>query len=150
MDSTNVPDRAVPFALLHIDHVVIRAADPQRLIDFYQRALGCTVAWSRPELGLTHLSAGRAMIDILARGGPLDRSGLAAQASQGQNVDHVCLSVENFDYDAIKTHFETFGVDVVLPENRYGADGFARSIYVRDPEGNGIELKESSPGDRIR
>jgi len=29
-------------------------------------------------------------------------------------------------------------------EERYGADGYGRSIYVNDPEGNVVELKISN------
>ena len=50
-------------------------------------------------------------------------------------------SVEPFDADAINRHLMAHGVasgDVV---QRYGAEGTGPSMYLRDPEGNIVELK---------
>lgn len=47
-----------PFSLQTIDHVVIRAVNAAELVAFYVDAIGCKLAWDRPELGLTHLEAG--------------------------------------------------------------------------------------------
>lgn len=74
-----------PFELQAIDHVVIRAADARRLLAFYVDALGCKLVWDRPELGLTHLQAGSAMIDIVDIEGPLGRNGVSRSDGQGRN-----------------------------------------------------------------
>ena len=129
-----------PFRLETIDHVVIRALDAARLVEFYVEALGCKLVWDRPELGLTHLRAGTAMLDIVSIDGPL---GSRHQAGgPGRNVDHLCLRIAPFDFDSLKAHFGTFGIAVEPPRSRFGALGYGLSIYLADPEGNGIELKE--------
>lgn len=134
-----------PFNLTAIDHVVIRAADASRLVAFYIDAIGCTLAWDRPDLGLTHLHAGNAMIDIVRKDGPLGRQGVSqAAAGPGRNVDHLCLRIAPFDFEALRTHFERFGIIVAPPRERFGAQGQGQSIYLTDPEGNGIELKEGN------
>ena len=61
---------AVPFELLGIDHLVIRAADPQRLERFYVDVLGCRVEKRQDKIGLTQLRAGQALIDLLDVNGP--------------------------------------------------------------------------------
>lgn len=133
-----------PFSLQTIDHVVILAADAPRLVAFYVEAIGCKLAWDRPELGLTHLEAGNAMLDIVSTDGPLGKRGVALAAGPGRNVDHLCLRIAPFEFEAMRLHFETFGVSVDQPQMRFGAQGRGLSIYLLDPEGNGIELKEGN------
>ncbi|MBL8671880.1 MAG: VOC family protein, partial [Alphaproteobacteria bacterium] len=69
---------APSFALLGLDHVVVRARDIERLIAFYRDGLGCTVERRRPDLGLVHLRAGRSFIDLVDVAGPIGRKGGAA------------------------------------------------------------------------
>lgn len=125
-----------------IDHVVLRVVDVERMIHFYCTVLGCSVAWRRPDLGLVHLRAGGAMIDLVPVDGQLGRAGGAAPGKEGRNVDHVCLRIEPFDVNAIVGHLATHGVAVVGEiRPRFGAQGEGLSIYVHDPEDNVIELK---------
>jgi catechol 2,3-dioxygenase-like lactoylglutathione lyase family enzyme len=124
-----------------IDHVVLRVTDLERMIAFYRDVLGCEVAWRRPELGLVHLRAGRAMIDLVPVDGPLGRAGGAAPGAEGRNMDHLCLRVEPFDQASIVAHLEAHGTRVGEIRPRFGAEGEGVSIYVSDPEGNVVELK---------
>lgn len=131
-----------PFTLKTIDHVVIRAVNAAKLSAFYAEAIGCALVWDRPELGLTHLRAGNAMIDIVSIDGPLGAEGVSRAAGPGRNVDHLCLCISPFDFGALKAHFDKFGIAVAPAQTRFGAQGNGLSIYLADPEGNGIELKE--------
>ena len=87
---------SIPFAVLQLDHVVLRSADPARLEDFYVRVLGCPVEKRQDTIGLTQLRAGRALIDILAL-----KPGETATGSAKGNMDHLCLRIEPFDAVAI-------------------------------------------------
>lgn len=131
-----------PFNVQAIDHVVIRSANAAELVAFYVDAIGCKLAWDRPELGLAHLEAGDAMLDIVDIDGPLGKNGVSSPAGPGRNVDHLCLRIAPFDFDVLKIHFAAFGIVIDPPQSRYGARGHGLSIYLTDPEGNGIELKE--------
>ena len=130
-----------PMNLLGFDHIVLRVRDRARMVSFYTGALGCSVDRDRPELGLTHLRAGRDMIDIVTVEGPLGRVGGAGPSLEGRNLDHFCLRVSPFDEAAIRAHLAAHGVEVVDAGMRYGAAGEGPSLYVRDPEGNTVELK---------
>ena len=66
------------FQIRDIDHIVLRVRDLEAMIRFYCEVLGCSVAWRRPELGLVHLRAGNAMIDLVPVDGMLGRKGGAA------------------------------------------------------------------------
>ena len=126
-----------PFAILGLDHVVLRAVDPAGLERFYMDVLGCTL--ERRQGTLTQLRAGSALIDIV----PADAAGPAGGSSRhgGANLDHLCLRVEPFDAVAITKHLAGQEIACGAETLRYGAEGNGPSIYLQDPEGNGVELK---------
>ena len=124
-----------------IDHVVLRVRDLERMIAFYCEVLGCALEWRRDDLGLVHLRAGRAMIDLVPVEGKLGRQGGAPPGREGRNMDHLCLQVESFDADAVAKHLAAHGVRVGETRERFGAEGHGVSVYAYDPEGNLVELK---------
>lgn len=124
-----------------IDHVVIRARDSARLVRFYCDVLGCRVERDQQIIGLVQLRAGRSMIDIVGVDGELGRKGGAAPGREGHNMDHLCVRVDPFNVDAIRAHLAAHDVGVDDSGRRYGAEGEGFSLYVRDPEGNVVELK---------
>ncbi|HZT20715.1 MAG TPA: VOC family protein [Dongiaceae bacterium] len=132
---------SAPFALLGLDHVVLRVRDLAALERFYCQVIGCAVERRRDDLGLLHLRAGRALIDLVDVGGPLGREGGAAPGREAHNVDHVCLRIEPFDAAAIARHLRAHGIETGEAAPRFGADGDGPSLYLLDPEGNRIELK---------
>lgn len=126
-----------------IDHIVLRTDRYQELIDFYCDVLGCEVERSEEELGLTQLRAGSSLIDIVSVDGELGRLGGPPPGEQGNNVDHFCLQIEPVDEAALKAHLRECGVDVGDFEERYGAQGMGRSIYLKDIAGNTVELRNA-------
>jgi len=135
---------AHPIAIAGFDHIVLRVRDKASVLDFYCGVLGLSVDRDRPELGLTHVRAGRQMIDLVTLDGPLGKLGGAGPGREGRNLDHFALQVRPFDAAAIRAHLAAHGVAVVEEGERYGADGDGFSLYVRDPEGNTVELKGPS------
>lgn len=138
-----------PIAITGFDHIVLRVADKAAMLAFYEGVLGLSVDRDRPALGLTHIRAGAQMIDLVTLDGPLGRMGGAAPGHDARNLDHFALQVRPFDEGAIRAHLAAQGVEIVEEGPRYGADGDGFSLYVRDPEGNTIELKgPPDPGPR--
>jgi catechol 2,3-dioxygenase-like lactoylglutathione lyase family enzyme len=129
-----------------IDHLVLRVRDIDAMRGFYCDVLGATHVAYRPEFGMSHLKAGRSMIDLITVDGTLGKAGGAAPGREGRNLDHLCLRVEPFDQEAIVAHLKRHGVAVGEIRRRYGAEGNGVSIYVTDPEGNTVELKGPSDG----
>lgn len=133
---------APPFAVARLDHVVLRVRNLDAAVAFYGRVLGCAVERRRDDLGLVHLRAGTSMIDLVSIDGTLGRAGGAAPGREGRNVDHVALRVEPFDDAAIAAHLAAAGVAIEGRAARnFGAEGEGPSLYLRDPDGNLIELK---------
>jgi hypothetical protein len=60
----------------------------------------------------------------------------------GENVAHVAVEVD-VAADALESLVAERGWDVASPLNRelFGARGMGAGIYIRDPEGNVIELR---------
>jgi len=123
-----------PFKIAEIDHVVFRCRDQAKMLDFYTRVMGLAEERRIAQIGLIQLRAGHSMIDLVPAE---DRS------DAGKNVDHVCLGVATADIAAVARYLKEHSVEVMgEPAQRYGARGMGLSIYVRDPEGNLIELKQ--------
>ncbi|HEX3888074.1 MAG TPA: VOC family protein [Phenylobacterium sp.] len=132
---------ASPIQASGFDHIVLRVRDKAAALAFYGGVLGLSIDRDRPELGLTHVRAGRQMIDLVTLDGPLGQAGGNGPGVEGRNLDHFALQVRPFDEVAIRAHLAAHDVEVVEEGPRYGADGDGFSLYVRDPDGNTVELK---------
>ncbi len=124
-----------PIKIAEIDHVVFKCRDQKKMLDFYTGLLGLVEERRIEQIGLIQLRAGRSMIDLV----PADK----AIDGKSPNVDHVCLGVEASDMTALARRLSACSVEVLgEPAIRYGARGMGLSIYIHDPEGNVIELKQ--------
>lgn len=137
---------SLPFAIVGIDHVVLRAHDPVCLVAFYRDVLGCPLEREQPEIGLTQLRAGRCLIDVVPQRALAGATGSGSGVNP--NLDHLCLTIDPFDATSLSAYLAGHGVRVGEAAVRYGADGEGLSLYLQDPEGNGIELKASGRADR--
>jgi catechol 2,3-dioxygenase-like lactoylglutathione lyase family enzyme len=118
--------------VIGFDHLVLRSADVERSLRFYTAELG--LAGERVEqwrAGAVPFPSVRidatTVVDLLAG----ERS--------GTNVDHLCVVIEPTDLAALAASGR---LDVVTgPGVRWGAQGNATSLYIRDPDGNVVELR---------
>jgi glyoxylase I family protein len=131
-DATAVADTRTPLKVKGLDHVVLRVADMDRAIAFYEQILGLNVERRLPEIGLVQLRAGTAMIDLVPR---------TEDEDEGRNMDHFAVRIETMDVPALQAHLNRHGIDPGEVRRRYGAEGYGSSIYITDPDGNTVELK---------
>ena len=115
-----------------LDHVVLNVADVERSLAFYCGELGLAPErveeWRRGEILFPSVRVdAHTIIDLLAA------------PRTGENADHLCLVVEPVDLEAVKAS-ERFDV-VDGPATRFGARGNGKSLYVKDPDGNTVELR---------
>ena len=130
---------ASPITVTGLDHVVVRCRDQAAMLAFYTEVIGLQEERRVEGIGLVQLRAGRSMVDLVP-----GQPGSYEQA----NVDHVCLMIAPTALDEVARYLATRGVETLgEPMLRYGATGYGLSLYLRDPEGNVVELKV--PGDAI-
>lgn len=123
-----------------IDHVVFRVTDLTKVANFYIDVLGARWEKKQEAIGLYQLRIGTALIDLVPVEGKLGAAGGAAPGNEGRNVDHVAFRVLPWNGEAILAHLKNRGIEAEIA-SRYGAEGDGPSIYLVDPEGNGLELK---------
>jgi glyoxylase I family protein len=125
-----------------LDHIVLRTSRLEEMLHFYCQVLGCPIERELPpETGLVQLRAGSALIDLVTVDSELGRAGGGPPTRGGNNMDHFCLQVQPLPEEAIRRHLQSHGIEAGPFERRYGAQGFGNSIYLRDPEGNTVELR---------
>ncbi|GAA4789370.1 VOC family protein [Streptomyces sanyensis] len=114
------------------DHLVLNVEDVERSLAFYCGPLGL-----EPER-VEEWRAGSAPFPSV-RISPTAIIDLVQRPRGGSNVDHICLVVDPLDWQEVLDS----GRFTVLegPVTRFGARGDARSVYVRDPDGNTVELR---------
>lgn len=117
------------------DHLVLNVADVERSLAFYTGPLGLEPVrveeWRAGKAPFPSVRVSPATIIDLVRG----REGSTGDG----NVDHICLVVEPLDWQQVIDSGEFTVVDG--PGERFGARGTAQSVYVRDPDGNTVELR---------
>ncbi len=130
------------FEVAGIDHVVLRTSKISEMFDFYCEVLGCEVEReSSPEFGITQLRAGDALIDLVRVDSKIGKLGGGPPSKTENNMDHFCLQLKMISEDEIRNHLESNSIDVGEFSDRYGAQGAGRSVYIKDPEGNTVELR---------
>jgi catechol 2,3-dioxygenase-like lactoylglutathione lyase family enzyme len=120
-----------------LDHLVLTVADPAATVAFYQ-TLGMEVQTFSPADGTIRqaLCFGRQKINLHIAGAEFEPK--AATPLPG-SAD-LCFLSET-PVDEWQTHLRMQGIDVIEgPVPRTGATGPIRSIYLRDPDGNLIEI----------
>ena len=115
-----------------LDHIVLNVADVERSLAWYTDLLGL-----RPER-VDDWRAGRVPFPSVRidDGCIIDLFGVERT---GENVNHLCLVVGPDDVAATVAD-DRFSV-IDGPVRRWGAQGDGSSVYVRDPDGNTVELR---------
>lgn len=113
------------------DHLVLVVADVERSLAWYVDELG--LAPERVE----EWRAGQVLFPSV-RISPTSVIDIIPGPRHGTNVDHMCLVVDD-DVAGIAGSGRFEVVDG--PDQRWGAQGVATSVYVKDPDGNVVELR---------
>lgn len=116
-----------------LDHIVLVVADVER-----------SLAWYRDELGLAEerveeWRAGRAPFPSVRIDASTVIDLLPGERHEGANLDHLCLVVRPEDLDELVGSGRFDVLEGPVP--RWGARGTGTSVYLRDPDGNVVELR---------
>ena len=117
-----------------IDHIVLTVFDLQRTCDFYERVLGMKVVTFGE--GRTALAFGRQKLNLHVSGREFEPKALKPTPG---SID-LCFITETPLPEVIE-HLKACGVKIAQgPVPKTGATGPMSSIYMRDPDGNLIEV----------
>jgi len=118
-----------------LDHVVLTVADPEATVAFYER-----LGMRRETFGEGRLALrfGEQKINLHTAGAEFEPH--ARRPVPGS--EDLCLLVEG-PIEDVKRELRAAGIEIELgPVDRTGATRPLRSVYVRDPDGNLVELSE--------
>lgn len=115
-----------------IDHIVITTADIDACTAFY-RALGFDC---REANGRWELFSGDFKINVHRKGFELEPKAQNVTAGSADLCFEICIPIEQCKDKLLEQGLE-IELGVVL---RYGVSGEMKSVYLRDPDGNLVEL----------
>ena len=120
----------------HLDHIVLTTARTEQCIDFYTRVLGMKL--ERFGEGRMALKFGNQKINLHEKGREFEPK--AALPSPG-TLDF-CL-IASVPLDEVIARLAAARVTIIEgPVMKTGANWPIRSVYVRDPDGNLVEISE--------
>lgn len=118
-----------------MDHIVLRVSDVQRSLDWYATMLGLEPVraeeWRAGECPFPSVRiSDETIIDLIS--GDVDHD--------ARNLDHFCVVVTPQSMDEVRRSAD---FDIVRDPDfaLFGARGMADGLYIRDPDGNEIELR---------
>ena len=123
---------AAAVTVTELDHVVLNVADVERSLRFYVDELGLA------PMRVEEWRAGSVLFpSVRVNDGTI--IDLLQAARDGENVNHLCLVIEPTDLGVLGASGRFDVVDG--PAIRFGARGDGTSLYIRDPDGNTVELR---------
>lgn len=118
-----------------LDHLVLTVASIEAACAFYEQVLGMT----RQEFagGRVALTFGNQKINLHEKGREFEPKAHNAVCGSAD----LCLLVSNADFNTAAAHLSAHNVAIIEgPVKRTGARGPITSYYIRDPDGNLIEI----------
>jgi catechol 2,3-dioxygenase-like lactoylglutathione lyase family enzyme len=117
-----------------LDHIVLNVADVESSAAWYQEKLGLELIrmeeWRRGEVLFPSLRIdATTLIDLFQ------------SERTGENLNHFAVVVDSDDLQAVVDSGEFELAGPPQPSDLFGARGQGLGIYVKDPDGNTVELR---------
>jgi catechol 2,3-dioxygenase-like lactoylglutathione lyase family enzyme len=141
------------FKLLDLSHFTNFVVNSARANEFCTRIFGLGFqAYQGPTSPIVGVGDGKQFLMYV-------EGGEAAASTPPGRVDHVCLSIENFDVEAVISKLENCGISArenanITPPlvhwtsmrmpNRGGVEGGTPEVYFSDPDGIRVQLQHAS------
>lgn len=125
-----------------IDHLVLTVRDVAATVEFYERVLGMrSFTFAQDSRTALSFAAGERKVNLHEVG----REHLPNARAAGPGTADLCFLVDE-PIDVVAARLQEQGVEVEHgPDRADGARGDLRSVWLRDPDGNLVELAQSVP-----
>lgn len=124
-----------PIAMTRLDHLVLTVADVEATCAFYAAVLGMEVVTFGADQRKA-LRFGEQKINLHEKGAEIQPNAACADVGTAD----ICL-ITRTPLAQVRTHLQAHEVPLVQDiVERTGALGPIRSVYIRDPDGNLIEI----------
>jgi catechol 2,3-dioxygenase-like lactoylglutathione lyase family enzyme len=133
--------------IAQMDHIVLNVSDIDRSLQFYTQVLGLQAErvedYRSGKVGFPSVRINEAtIIDLF----PPERQTKVVGEGFAENLNHLCLAMENEDMQAVVEYLNGKGIDIETgPIKRWGARGSGTSVYFRDPDHNLVEIRSYAP-----
>jgi catechol 2,3-dioxygenase-like lactoylglutathione lyase family enzyme len=130
-----------------MDHIVLNVRDIDRSLRFYTEVIGLQAErvddYKSGKVGFPSVRINEGtIIDLF----PPERQTGTQGEGYVENLNHLCLCMENEDMNAVVDFLHGQGVEIETgPIRRWGARGNGTSVYFRDPDHNLVEVRTYAP-----
>jgi catechol 2,3-dioxygenase-like lactoylglutathione lyase family enzyme len=127
--SSSPPATGTPLLVTReVNHVTLAVQDPKRSLRFYQRVFGLPIVAVQGSTPILRVGAGPGFI------------ALGGTGTQKPGINHVCITIENFDADRTMKILAEAGIKRAEAAN---AGPLTARVRIRGPEAGGA--KEGTP-----
>ncbi len=133
---------AHPFKIKGIDHVALTVKDLEASVNFYHKILGLELLNSEEYAAGTRsflsVRLGDSLIDLFPT--KPDRP----TPAPGNTLNHFCVYLETeMSLNELKDYVKQNDLQITSESiHNWGSFGYGDSLYIRDPDGNSVELKK--------
>ena len=121
-----------------LDHVALVTRNLAGMKKFYAEVLGMAVeheSKAKAGFAIVTLRAGTAVIDLF------EATPTNPAPAANLTETHFCLAASGTSIYDVIAHLKRMGVEPTAAEVNDGAEGKGLSTFVRDPDGNRVEIK---------
>jgi glyoxylase I family protein len=127
-----------PVSPIGFDHVNLKTRDMARAINFYTDVLGLRLVRAERDaqgtIRFASLRIGDMLIDLQPNDGDW--------SAETTGLNHFAILVEPIDLEELAIVFRARDIEITEgPVRRQGAFGFGQALYIKDPDGHGVEIK---------
>jgi extradiol dioxygenase family protein len=130
--------------MIYLDHIVLHATDVEKTINFYHQLLNVPVEnWQRFVDGEVKFPSLRISDTFIIDFFPPSMWKNNPLTPQGINLNHYCMAFEPDQWQTMVDYIAEQNIEILQgPETFWGARGNGTSVFIKDPDGNKVELRK--------
>lgn len=130
--------------MMYLDHLVINSKNVKKTVDFYESLLSCsTERWESFLKGEVKFPSLRISDTFIIDVFPPHMWQETTNPAHKNNINHFCIAMSPAHWMEVLEHISKNNIQIEKgPDEYWGARGNGMSIFVKDPEGNTVEIRK--------